>query len=166
MEHREISDGPQILTTFQECLENMDFDCIKLKLARNFRKLLSLRSFKLFEGVELERLPSQDLDSPTEDQSVNDEDNLLSARNTEQQGFAEVILNGMSELFQKSVVKVDIYPGLNARIWRSEKPTGLFQVSLQQNTAAEGNNISSFLLITFLFYKYRLHLNIFILTVF
>lgn len=126
-----------------DCLDQGDFKCVKLKVLSNLDKILRLRSFKLMDGVLIEKEDNVN----AENENTASDDDFVDARNlkTEEDRLDVMIISKIARLFKDRSLKLDIFPGLlSARLARSHNSDGLVDVSVERGQGGGGGGFGGF----------------------
>lgn len=105
------------------CLEEADFQCIKLRALADIYKFVKTRSLDLTEGVKLE-YSGEKLDA-------------VSAREISQEGWSG-FFNFIPRIMRRLSLKFNILPGGNLVLTKSQSENGLVDISVEPDSASEG----------------------------
>lgn len=106
-----------------DCWEEGDLQCMKLRALADVYQLLKTKSLQVNEGI-------------TVAYSGDRETEVATARSVVDQDWGSLIFNFIPRMMRGLSLKLNIFPGGNLVMSKSQKENGLFDLSIEPDNAA------------------------------
>lgn len=120
--------------SLSKCLDSGDFTCVKAKLIMNLNKVLQARQFHLFEGISVEKIPQKSSKIDYGRALTNNELDFTTIPNDHvDTRLDQLLLAGISRLFQNRAIKLAFVPGYALSISRNTEEGGRINVEVERD---------------------------------